>query len=283
MILLADSGSTKTEWGLLDGTTIKARFFTAGLNPYFVDSQFVTTEVENHFPEDIDRKKVDKVYFYGAGCSSAERCGVIRNGLTVFFDNAQITVNHDIYGAAVALFGNKPGIAMILGTGSNSCVYNGSEITANIPALGYILGDEGSGAFFGLQLVKDYLNDEMPTQIRDKFIEKYPFTREEILDSVYKKPFPNRFLASFAPFLSENNNEEYIRELVLNGFDLFFKRHILPYENAHEYNLGSVGSVGYFLSDCLNETAKKFNFKSIHIIRSPMEGLINFFLKRKYE
>ena len=281
MILLADSGSTKTEWVLLDGNTVKAKFFTTGLNPYFVDSQFVTIEVKKHFPTEIDNKRIDEIYFYGAGCSSENRCEIIRNGLASFFSNAEINVNHDIYGAAVALFGNKPGIAMILGTGSNSSVYNGSEITENIPALGYILGDEGSGAFFGLQLVKDYLNNEMPTQIRKKFAEKYPFTREEILDSVYKKPFPNRFLASFAPFLSGNKSDEYIKKMVSEGFELFFRRHILPYDNAHTYSLGCVGSVGYFLGEILEETAKKFNFDKIRIIRSPMDGLVDFFIKNQ--
>ncbi len=281
MILLADSGSTKTEWVLLDGNTVKAKFFTAGLNPYFVDSEFVTAEVKKHFPSEIDSGKVEEIYFYGAGCSSAGRCEVIRSGLAAIFDNAAVNVNHDIYGAAVALFGNNPGIAMILGTGSNSCVYNGSEITANIPALGYILGDEGSGAFFGLQLVKDYLNNEMPAQIREKFAEKYPLTREEIIDSVYKKPFPNRFLASFAPFLSEYKTDEYIKKMVSEGFELFFKRHILPYDNAHGYSLGCVGSVGYFLADILEETSKKFNFDKIRIIRSPMDGLVDFFTKKQ--
>ena len=281
MILLADSGSTKTEWVLLDGNTVIAKFFTAGLNPYFVDSEFVTAEVKKHFPREIDSGKVEEIYFYGAGCSSDGRCKVIRSGLAAFFDNAAVNVNHDIYGAAVALFGNNPGIAMILGTGSNSCVYNGSEITANIPALGYILGDEGSGAFFGLQLVKDYLNNEMPDQVREKFAEKYPLTREEILDSVYKKPFPNRFLASFAPFLSENKTDEYIKKMVSEGFELFFKRHILPYDNAHDYSLGCVGSVGYFLADILEETAKKFNFDKIRIIRGPMDGLVDFFTKKQ--
>jgi len=280
MILIADSGSTKTEWVLIDGKK-RETFFTMGLNPFFADEEFVAEELQKNFPQEADKDKVKRVYFYGAGCSSEERCSVIRNGLSKVFTKAELFVHHDILGAAAGLFGDGEGIAIILGTGSNSCVYDGKDIVANIPALGYILGDEGSGAFFGLQLVKDFLNKEMPAALMKSFEEEYSLTREYILDRVYKKPFPNRFLASFAPFLSRNISNEYITGLITNGFDLFFRRHVLPYDNYASYKLGSVGSVGYFLSPLLKEVAKKYGFGDIKILKSPMEGLIDYFANKE--
>ncbi len=273
MIVIADSGSTKTEWVIIDSEK-KSFFKTAGLNPFFITSSLVTQELIQNFPKEIPPKKIKKVFFFGAGCSSTGRCKIIKIGLKDFFPYANLHIDHDIMGAAISLFGNSSGIAMILGTGSNSCIYDGVRITHNIPALGYILGDEGSGAFFGLQLLKDYLNKEMPPDVYNKFTKTFQPSREEILDRVYKQAFPNRYLASFAPFLSENLTSTYIWKLVEKGFDLFFKRHITPYPDYHTYQLGSVGSVGYFLQEPLKKIALKYGFETINILRSPLEGLI---------
>lgn len=280
MKIIADSGSTKTTWVLLmpDGTikTLNA----IGLNPLFVSSGKVKEIVSQTFTG-IDTGIVKAIYFYGAGCSSPDRCAIITNGLQAVFSNAQIETEHDMLGAARALFGNNKGIAIILGTGSNSCVYNGKDITENIPALGYILGDEGSGAFFGLQLIKDFLNNEMPKTLSEKFKETYHLDKDTIITSVYKDPFPNRYLAHFAPFLSQHIDNKYVSKMLTTGFDLFFKRHILPYPDYREYPLGCIGSVGYYLKDILKLVAQKYRLHITSIEKTPIEGLINFHKKSR--
>ena len=276
MIIIADSGSTKTDWVILENGNRK-NFSTIGFNPYFINSEQITKNISENFPKNLDGKKVEKVFFYGAGCSSHERCETVSKGLKKFFVNAEIKVSHDIEGAAIGLFGNSPGIALILGTGSNSCVYDGNKIVDNIPALGYILGDEGSGAFFGLQLVKDFLNKEMPEKLYGNFRKKYGFDREYILDRVYKKPLPNRFLAGFAPFLTENIDHPYIEKMITTGFELFFKRHVIPYKNYTQYNIGSIGSIGYYLAPFLKNVAHNYGFDKIIIMKSPLEGLVRYY------
>jgi len=280
MKIIADSGSTKTTWVLLSpGGTVET-LNSIGLNPLFVSSEKVKEIVSQTFTG-VDSGIVKEVYFYGAGCSSTERCAIISTGLKQVFPDTRIEVNHDMLAAARALFANKKGIAMIFGTGSNSCVYNGKEITDNIPALGYILGDEGSGAFFGLQLIKDFLNNEMPETLSKQFKEVYHLDKDTIITSVYKAPFPNRYLAHFAPFLSQHINNEYISEMVITGFDLFFKRHVLPYPDYRNYSLGCIGSVGYYLKDILKSVAQKHQLHLTTIEKSPVEGLINFHKKSR--
>ncbi len=282
MKIIADSGSTKTEWNLLlpDGT-IQALYST-GLNPFFISSGKVTEIVQQTFSK-INTELLKEVYFYGAGCSSLERCTIISSGLEHAFPKAEIKVEHDMLAAARALFGNKEGIAIILGTGSNSCVYDGKDITGNIPALGYILGDEGSGAFFGLQLIKDFLNNEMPETLVKKFKEQFLLDKEDILNAVYKQPFPNRYLAQFFPFCTKNQETGYIRQLIFNGFNLFFRRHILPYPDYQEYPLGCVGSVGFYLQDILQAVAKKYHLSILTIEKSPIKGLIEYHKKKPHQ
>ncbi len=279
MKIIADSGSTKTEWVILfpDGKTKTLN--SIGLNPYFVTTDIVAKVVKETF-SGIETGSVKEIYFYGAGCSSVERCNIIRTGLSRIFPHTQIETEHDMLGAARALFGNDTGIAIILGTGSNSCIYNGKQVTENIPALGYILGDEGSGAFFGLQLIKDFLNNEMPENISRTFFEKYHFAREDILDAVYKQPFPNRYLAQFTSFCSQNQKNDYIRKLVSGGFDLFFKRHIFPYPDYKNFPLGCIGSVGFYLQDILKTVAGKYDLHVKVIEKSPVDRLVNFHKKK---
>jgi len=280
MKIIADSGSTKTTWVLLmpDGTTETLN--SIGLNPLFVTSDKVE-EIVNQTFTGIDTGLVKEVYFYGASCSSSERCAIISTGLAKVFFNAEIEVDHDMLAAARALFSEQKGIAMIFGTGSNSCIYNGKEIIENIPALGYILGDEGSGAFFGLQLIKDFLNNEMPETLSEKLKETYHLDKDTIITSVYKDPFPNRYLAHFAPFLSQYIDNKYVSEMLITGFDLFFTRHILPYPDYRGYPLGCIGSVGYYLKAILKLVAQKHQLHLTTIEKSPVEGLINFHKKNR--
>ncbi len=280
MKVIADSGSTKTIWVLLSPDGTIKRLNSIGLNPLFVSSEKVEEIVSQTFTG-VDIGGVNEIYFYGAGCSSKERCVIIRKGLVKVFSNSNIEVEHDMLAAARALFVHQKGIAMIFGTGSNSCVYDGKKIAENIPALGYILGDEGSGAFFGLQLIKDFLNNEMPQTLSKQFKESYHLDKDTIITSVYKEPFPNRYLAQFVPFLSQNINNEYVLKMITTGFDLFFKRHILPYPDYREYPLGCIGSVGFYFKDILSLVAQKHRLHFTAIEKSPVEGLINFHKKSR--
>ena len=206
MILVADSGSTKTNWELVDNKKNVVCFQTMGLNPFYVTKDIVKNELSLHFPSDINTNYIKDIYFYGAGCSSTERCNIIKFGIGYLFKKANIYVAHDLMGAARALFGQKDGIVAILGTGSNSCLYNGHKIISNIPSLGYVLGDEGSGAILGKKLIQSLLYNELPQYLIDKFFLKYKTNKNNLLETIYKKPYPNRFLASFTYFLSENSN-----------------------------------------------------------------------------
>ena len=274
MIIIADSGSTKTEWLVKDGEKL-ITLKSIGLNPFFVNTRKVTEVVKETF-RNISVQQVEKLFFYGASCSSPDRCSIISNGLAAVFTKAIIETDHDMLGAARGLFGNNKGIAIILGTGSNSCIYDGNDIIENIPALGYILGDEGSGAFFGLQLVKDFLNREMPESLSKKFQDTYNLDKESIFDNVYNQPFPNRYLAKFAPFLSENISHTYIYNMVYTGIDLFFKRHVIAYTTHKQYAIGSIGSIGYVFNDILLKVCKKYNLELTINERSPMKKLLEF-------
>jgi N-acetylglucosamine kinase-like BadF-type ATPase len=277
MILIADSGSTKTEWRLTDNDGKTTYFFTAGINPLFQStsdvSEILRKEVINF--SQISNL-ISHIYFYGASCSSPERSRIVEDGIRTCFPHADIEVQHDLLGAARALCGSEAGIAGILGTGSNSCYYDGQEIRENIPALGYVLGDEAGGAWFGKELVRAFLYREMPSEIEKKFTGKYGLTKEKIFEAVYRQPLPNRFLATLAPFLSENKEHEFIRNLVQAGFHEYFSRHVVKYSRHRELPFNSVGSVGFYLKDILSAVAAERGIRTGKIIQSPAEGLVWF-------
>ena len=273
MIIVADSGSTKTDWRIINDNSQFA-FSTIGLNPLFVSSTDVVNELQKNFPADIS--KIEKVFFYGASCSSDERCSIINNGLSAFFINSEINVYHDMLGAARALFGTEKGIVGILGTGSNTCLYNGKEITKNIGGLGYILGDEGSGAFLGLKLIKHYLNNELPINIQEKFYGEFNLSRNDIITSVYNNDKPNRFLASFSKFIAENKSDKFISKLLIRSFEEFFSKHILKYEDYKAHEIRLTGSVAWVYKKELDIAAKSLDVKISKIIKFPINLLCEY-------
>jgi glucosamine kinase len=278
MILIADSGSTKTDWRLISDKQVVVSFQTEGLNPYFKSTEDVLhvlkTEVMNRID---DPSEVQSICFYGAGCSSREKRNVLTAAFEVLFPDSIITVNHDLLGAAIAVCGDQEGIAVILGTGSNSCVFDGEKITAEQNSLGYILGDEGAGAAIGKQLVTDFLYKNMPVHISVQLQERFLLSKEIILDRIYKQPLPNRYLASFVKWVGEHIGEEdYLQELVLAAFDQFFKTHITQYPNYKLYPINIVGSVGFYFQDYLHIIAFKHEVKLGTIIKTPIEGLVNY-------
>ena len=275
MILIADSGSTKTDWCIVFNGTLIKRIGTKGINPFFQSEEEIQQELTASLLPQLPEGTINSVYFYGAGCTP-EKAPVLRRAIADSLPViGNIKANSDMLAAARGLCGHEAGIACILGTGSNSCFYNGKEIISNISPLGFILGDEGSGAVLGKLLVGDILKNQMTPGLKEKFLEQYNLTPAEIIDRVYRQPFPNRFLASFSPFLVEHLDEPAIRELVLNSFKKFLKRNVMQYDYQHA-RVHFIGSVAFYYKELLSEACKAMGIHLGTIIKSPMEGLIKF-------
>lgn len=274
MILLADSGSTKTDWCLVDHGQSVLQVFTKGTNPFFQTAEEISQEIEKGLMPQLGNDVIDAVFFYGAGCAFPEKNRIVSTALAEHID-APIEIGSDLLAAARALCGKEAGIACIMGTGSNSCFYDGNEIVSNVSPLGFILGDEGSGAVLGKFLVGDCLKNQLSPVLQAKFFKQFNMTREEILDKVYKQPFPNRFLASLSPFLAQNIHEPEIHELVINSFRAFFKRNVMQYD-YHRYQVHLIGSVAYFYQDVLREAAGELGIRVGRIMQSPMKELVNY-------
>jgi glucosamine kinase len=278
MILIADSGATKTDWRQVFSRQDTRSFQSEGFNPFFIDSQHIRKEIESELVPFIDSRHVKEVFFYGAGCSAVEQCIIVEDGLKPIFPDARIKVENDLLGAARALCGHQEGIACILGTGSNSCVYDGKKIIENIPSLGYILGDEGSGAYMGKKLLKEVISLSAPADIRDLFADKYNYSRVHILTHLYQQEMPSRFLASFVHFITENIKHPFMHALVHDAFQDFFNIQVLKYPRCTEVPLCCTGSVAYYFSDILKEVAKENGIEIKKISQSPIDGLIEYHL-----
>jgi N-acetylglucosamine kinase-like BadF-type ATPase len=274
MILIADSGSTKTDWCLVDNGVLVKQIFTKGTNPFFQTEDEISAEVSENLLPYLDTAKVDAVWFYGAGCAFPEKNEIVRAAIARHLD-VPIEVGSDLLGAARGLCGRQPGIACILGTGSNSCFYDGKEIVSNVSPLGFILGDEGSGAVLGKMLVGDVLKNQLPAALKEEFLARYELTPAIILERVYKKPFPNRFLASLSPFLVEHLDVPEIHTLVQNGFKAFFDRNVKQYDYK-QYPVHLIGSLAYYYRSVLQEAAEQTGVRLGTIKQSPMEGLISY-------
>ena len=273
--LIADSGATKTDWCLLtpDGT---ARIYsTCGLNPYFFSEDEIVRELSASLLPKLADAPIEAVHFYGAGCIH-EPAEVMRCALNRCFPYAHIAVQTDMLGAARALCGHSYGIACILGTGSNSCLYDGQQIIANVSPLGYILGDEGSGAVLGKLLVSDVLKRQLPADICSRFFERFGLTQAEIIDRVYRQPNPNRFLASLSPFLAENIHEPILCALVCNSFTAFIRRNVMQYEGWNGQLIHFCGSVAWHYRPLLQKVADATGIRVGNILQRPMEGLVRY-------
>ena len=279
--LVADSGSTKTDWLLILPDGKCDIYSTIGLNPYFTDIVKIKSVIIDEILPKVGKASVSRVEFFGAGCASDANKIKLKTIINSVFLDAKVKINTDILGAAKSLFGNEAGIACILGTGTNTCFYNGKEIAENIPSLGFILGDEGSGAYIGKIIVKAFLTEELPFELKLSFIKKYNVTRDLIIENVYNKPNPNAYLASYCEFLYENLHDEFIIALIKKSFRRFVKYYILKYDNHKNSKIGFVGSVGYYFKDLLDEVLSEHDLKSYKNIKSPIEGLKDYYLQQK--
>lgn len=276
MIIIAESGSTKTNWLTQDNQLYE----TIGFNPMFVSSDFVYHELLKSDALHAVRQQFTKVFFFGAGCSSSERNKTISDALQQFFNKAEvITVDHDLKAAAVATYNGKPGIACILGTGSNSCLYDGQEMTEVVPALGYVLGDEGGGAYFGKKLLALFCYHLLPPATEALMKDKYGLSKEKIFDMVYKQPNANRTMAAYTQVLSESPDKEFISGLVKEGFREFFKYHVQCYNNYTQYPVHFVGSIAFVFRQELEEVAQEKGCTLGIVDRNPVYRLLQWHVK----
>lgn len=279
MILTADSGSTKCDWMInTENESYVAK--SMGFNPFFHDTEFIYNELSNNTELVKIKDQVKEVYFYGAGCSSPERNQIVQIALDRFFSNATtVQVDHDLTASAIATCGNDPGIACILGTGSNSCYFDGQKAIEEVPALAYILGDEGSGSYFGKIILRDFLYKKLPKEIEESLVAEYGVTKEEIFDRVYRKPHANVYLASFMPLVSSHKDHPYFKEMVYEGLAKFAHAHIWCYENYKDVPVHFIGSIAYYFEDILREVAKNHRFQIGKILKKPIDSLNQYHLK----
>ncbi|MBL7887999.1 MAG: N-acetylglucosamine kinase [Bacteroidia bacterium] len=283
MILIADSGSTKTDWRLIDEEKNIHQFQTQGLNPYFQTSEqiaeIIQHELVSKFSNTINfpGSKLS-IHFYGAGCKTEDKKTLVKDSLLKLFSSSEVFVESDMLGAARALCGRSPGITAILGTGSNTCYYDGNKIAENRTSTGFILGDEGSGAHIGKTFIQAFLNDELPEELAIRFQERFKLSKDDIIDAVYRKPLPNRFLASFSKFVYQNQKEEYILQLLITCFEQFFDKHVCKYSQHKQLQLNCVGSVAFYYSNILRGVADKKGVLIGTIVESPISALTLYHL-----
>lgn len=274
MKIIAESSSTRTEWSLLDGERVVEHAFTVGLNPFFQTRREISHAIRLELPEAFFRKRWDHVYFYGAGCSNKEKKKIMENSLVAQF-KTPVTVESDLLGAARGLLVRTPGLACIIGTGSNSCLYDGKEIVKTVAPLGFILGDEGSGAYLGKMLIADILKGIAPDSVSHAFFEKFMVTPNVLMDEIYTNPLPSRTLSRYSTFLAEHLDNAYAYQLIYNAFMSFFARNIAAYDYQNS-PLCFVGSTCFLYQDILRRAAKDFGVEVDKIVRYSMPGLVEF-------
>jgi N-acetylglucosamine kinase-like BadF-type ATPase len=273
-ILIADSGATKTDWRLAKNGEITGRFSSKGISPVFQTGEEIAGEIKQHVYPVFKDANIGAVYFYGTGCTP-EKTATVREAVQKSFPVGAIHVHSDLIAAARSLCGHKPGIACILGTGSNSCQWDGSAVVKQVPPLGFILGDEGSGAALGKHLVSDALKNQLPLGMKEALLDEYNLTPALIIEKVYRRPFPNRFLASLSPFLLKHLQEPGIRRIVTRSFSDFFERNVIQYDYKKN-NVNFVGSIAWYFSAVLKEVATEKGIEIGTIAQSPMPGLVDY-------
>lgn len=284
MIIIADGGSTKTNWCLVNNEGKKTHFDTEGYNPYFASKEYIIQSLQHNLPANLPIDLITEVNYYGAGCSTDDKRQQVADAMQVVFIKARINIGHDLLAAARALLGNSPGFAAILGTGTNTCLYDGKQITQNIDSGAYILGDEGSGCYIGKKLLADYLRGYMPEPVRQLFWDTYHLTPDDVNEQVYTQPRANRFCAGFSKFVYDNHVDvEYSYNLVRAAFQDFFRNLVTHYPNYQQYTFNCIGSMGYNFRNILEELVQENGMVLGNIIRSPIDNLVKYHLEEKGE
>lgn len=285
MKLLADSGATGTDWALLGkNKKVISLFRTKGMNVNYLSEQdieeIITKDILPHL-SNIDCSQISSIHFYGSGCSTATKQSMVKKKLQLISPNAAIFPDHDMLGAAISISGKDMGMVGILGTGSNTCFYDGKIVKKNILSLGYLLGDEGSGTYMGMQLLRQYLKGLFPKDLETIFKDKFHKEKSEIVAEMYAAPKAGAYFASYSYFIVENKNHLYIQNLIKDAFRTYFKEQVLHFEEAKQFPIGFVGSIAYLFENELRSVASEFNMTVGNIIKNPIEGLISYY--QKYE
>lgn len=272
MIIIADSGGSKIDWRLIKKDQTIDQAHSAGFNPYYQPIHHLHQIVANELVAKAT-EPVDKIFYYGTGVSSEKNQQLVKDVFLEFFPTATIEVGWDLLAAARALCGREPGIACILGTGSNSCLYDGQQIVGNVANLGWILADEGSGSYIGKQFIKDYFRGVMPKLLAEQFRARFPWSREEVLEKVYQQEKPSAFLASFAKFIFQHLKEPYCYQLIYKSFSDFYENNVMRYEDYKNYRVHFTGSIAFYFSDVLRQVAIDKGIAVKNILEGPIAGL----------
>lgn len=280
MILVADSGSSKTDWmAYSPGHTLT--FNTQGINPYFVTANDVVRILSKNKDLSAYANTIKEVYFFGSGCSSPDKHEIISNGLSAFFTKAFISVDHDLIGSAYATCGDKKGLTCILGTGSNITYFDGENVHSGKHGLGYVLGDEGSGTYFGKKVLVSYLYGTMPNDLRGDFETQFEAKKETVIHNIYQKPFPNSYLATFSRFMIGHKEHPFIQQILLDGFQEFIDTNIRHYKDHKSLECHFVGSIAYYYQDELKKALAANHIKVGKILQKPIDGIFDYILKRE--
>jgi glucosamine kinase len=282
MILIADSGSTKCDWALIDEKGQRLNSFqTMGLNPYFHSPDITEAALRKH-PEIMEiASDVKYIFFYGAGSSTPQMCEIMYNGLIRVFANAEILVDHDLLGSAMSTYDGRPCISCILGTGSNSCFFDGKAVYEEVPSLAYILGDEASGSWYGKILLQEYFYKKLPADLKAAFEERYAPTKDDIINKIYREPNANVYLASFMTFIGEHKDHPHVQNWITQGMVHFINIHVKCFANWKEVPVHFVGSIGHFFKPCLDIAVAETGIQLGRIVRKPIDELVNYHIKYK--
>lgn len=280
MILVADSGSSKTDW-MAYSPDHTLSFSTQGINPYFVNAHDVVRILSKNRDLSAYASAIKEVYFFGSGCSTPDKHEIISNGLSTFFTNAFISVDHDLIGSAYATCGDKKGLTCILGTGSNISYFDGVNVHGGNHGLGYVLGDEGSGTFFGRKILTSYLYHTMPAELSEIFAKTFEVSKDIVINNIYQKPFPNSYLATFSRFMINHKAHPFIQQMLKEGFQEFIDTNVKDYKAYKTLECNFVGSIAYYYRDELRAVFAENNIKVGKILQKPIEGIYDYILKRE--
>ncbi|TXD48913.1 N-acetylglucosamine kinase [Polaribacter sp. IC073] len=280
MILIADGGSTKADWIAINSEKNEEfRVRTLGLNPAVVAEEELYNRIINMFQLINIKEDVSEIHFYGAGCGTPKPTAILKNILETIFINAKVFVSEDMLAAVYAATGKEPAMVCILGTGSNSCYFDGEEMQMLVPSLGYILMDEASGNYFGKKLIVDYFYKKMPKAIATAFEKEFNLDADHIKKNIYKEVNPNMYLASFAKFMFDYKDEKYIKRIIKKGFQEFFKCRVLPYHLDSNASIYFIGSIAHYFRDTLDKVAGKYDLKITDVIQRPIDSLLEYHKK----
>ena len=280
MIAIVDGGSTKCDWVILENSgKISQKTESIGFNPNIINADLIPQEIEKNPHLFLIKNQLDYIYFYGSGCGTVENALLVETQLQKIFPYAKVTVKEDLTAAAYAAYNGKPAIVCILGTGSNSCYFDGESIRRDLPSLGFLIGDEGSGSALGKHLVRRFFMKKLPQDLHQKFVETYHLTIEDAIKNMYHNPRANAYLAEFNKFVVQRKQHPYFQNMVFDEMKNFFEYQVLPYEEAREAEINFIGSIAYYYEDVLRAAAAELNLTVGHIVQKPIESLVEFHKK----